>query len=56
MKNNYSGGIDIYQKNEYGRQEKIGEYRKNSSGGYDVYKKNKYGRMERTGSVKKIPN
>ena len=55
MRNNYTGGVDVYKKNQYGIQEKQKEYRKNSLGGYDVYQKNKYGIMEKVGSVKKIP-
>mgnify|MGYP007000123453 len=33
IKNNYSGGVDVYQKNEYGFQEKTGEIKNNYSGG-----------------------
>ena len=43
LKNNYSGGVDVYQKNEYGFPQKTGEMNRNYSGGIDISKKNEYG-------------
>jgi hypothetical protein len=43
---------EIYEKNKYGFEQKVGSMRKNTSGGYDVYRKNQYGFEERVGSVK----
>ena len=34
---------DIYQKNNYGFEEKTGTNRQNQTGGYDEYEKNAYG-------------
>ena len=49
-------GYDVYDKNEWGIQEKTKEYRKNILGdGYDIYEKNQWGIMEKTGEVKKLP-
>ena len=39
---------DIYQKNNYGFEEKTGTNRQNQNGGYDVYEKNAYGFGEKT--------
>ena len=44
---------DIYQKNNYGFEEKTGTYRQNQRGGHDVYEKNAYGFEEKVGSYKK---
>ena len=47
-----SAPADIYQKNEYGLQEKTGEIKNNYSGGVDIYQKNEYGLQEKTGEMK----
>ena len=47
-----SAPADIYQKNEYGLQEKTGEMKNNYSGGIDINTKNEYGLQEKTGELK----
>ena len=47
-----SSSVDVYQKNEYGFEEKTGEIRSNYYGGSDIYQKNEYGFQEKTGELK----
>ena len=49
--NSFSEG-NVYQKNQYGIQEKTGEIKNNYSGGVDIYQKNQYGIQEKTGEMK----
>ena len=44
--------MEIYEKNKYRFEQKVGSVRKNTSGGYDVYRKNKYGFEEKVGAHK----
>lgn len=43
--------FDVYETNQYGFDEKVGEVRSNFNAGYDLYQNNQYGIPQRTQTV-----